>query len=72
MNLAFFGGYPLDPCDELRGNDVALEKLLKSDNTRFIIYYTGTPLMDVSSGLEIFYLSSVQIEQISTVQNSIF
>ena len=63
-----FGGYPLDPCDELRGNDVALEKLLKSDNTRFIIYHNGTPLMDVSSGLEIFYLSSVQIEQISTVQ----
>ena len=41
-----FAEFPLDPCDEIRGDFEQLKTLLKDHTTRFLIYYEGNALMD--------------------------
>ena len=58
-----FSGYPLDSCDELRGNDKLIAGFIHSKSARCIVFHGEVPLMDISSGLEPAYLSFNDIEK---------
>lgn len=51
MDPCIFSGFPLDPADHLRGNEAWLVTKLACDSSRFVRYYHGRPLMDISDGL---------------------
>lgn len=41
-----FAEFPLDPCDDIRGDSEQLMALLKDHTTRFLIYHDGNALMN--------------------------
>lgn len=51
-----FSGYPLNPHDNIRSDDDAIKYLLRSNNSRFIIYYQGDVLMNIAAPFEPIYL----------------
>ena len=62
-----FAGYPIDPLDELRGNEKILNSMYQAVGTRFIIYSDGSPMMDISAGLEPCYFNLSEIDVVNHV-----
>lgn len=44
-----FAEFPLDPCDEIRGNENEIRSLLNEPATRFVLFQNGNALMDTEN-----------------------
>lgn len=64
-NDCIFAGFPLDPCDHLRGNEVELNKLEHDNSTRFILFQDGKVFMD---GDAPFYFNHQDIAKYSIAE----
>lgn len=56
-----FSGFPLNPCDQIRGDDGELNKLLDAQSTRFILFKDGLAGMDINDRTKPYYFNQSEI-----------
>lgn len=65
MDDCIFSGFPLDPADHLRTDENWLSERLTHKSSRFLLYWRGRPLMDISDGLRLAYRSADEVKAIT-------
>lgn len=59
-NSCVFAEFPLDPCDQIRGDEEELKKLMTQADSRFVAYLDGEVLMECDGECTVHFLQSQQ------------
>lgn len=65
INPCIFSGYPLEIHDELRNDEAAIKAMLRSDSSRYIIYYQGNVLINIEYDFQPYYATYEEIKALS-------